>query len=154
MPVETFLESRPDRSGCCSRAGLVLLGLLASSYFADPASAQVACFVASGRPRAAILDALREPVSKDLHTKIEFVVKRVRICSGWAFVIATPQKPGGGSIRWAGTPCQGDTSHLVGALLRERGDGWTLVDYALCPSDVAWEDWPERHRAPAALFEE
>jgi hypothetical protein len=112
------------------------------------------CRSASGEDRIAILDALRSPVSSDLKTSVEFAVERARICSDWAFVIAKPQKKGGGAIRWAGTVCAGDTSHLAGALVRQYGSAWRLVEYALCPSDVAWSDWSERFKAPQALFDE
>jgi hypothetical protein len=118
------------------------------------ASAQTRCGPAVGEDRAAILNALRVPVSAALRTTVEFVVSRARICGNWAFVIATPQNKGGGAIRWAGTVCAGDTSHLAGGLMRRQGETWNLVEYALCPSDVAWSDWPERFRAPKALFDE
>lgn len=103
-------------------------------------AAERACAEAAGDDRLAILNALRNPVSSDLHTQVEFVVERARVCGDWAFVIATPQRPGGGAISWAGTVCAGDTSHLAGGLVRRDGAGWRLIDYALCPSDVAWAD--------------
>lgn len=112
------------------------------------------CRSAAGEDRAAILSALRTPVSSDLKTLVEFAVERARICGDWAFVIATPQRKGGGAIRWAGTVCAGDTSHLAGGLMRRSGTAWSLVEYALCPSDVAWSDWPEKFNAPQALFDE
>jgi len=104
--------------------------------------------------RTRILDAVRSPVAVDLGAPIEFRVERVRQCGPFVFVLAAPQRPGGAEIRWKGTPCEGDTSHLVGALLRRKGDLWTLVDYALCPADVAWVDWPAKYKAPAVLFED
>jgi hypothetical protein len=111
------------------------------------------CRAASGEDRLAILDALRSPVSSDLKTVVEFAVERARICGDWAFVIATPQGKGSGAIRWTGTVCAGDTSHLAGALVRQYGAAWRLVEYALCPSDVAWADWSEKFKAPQQLFD-
>lgn len=130
--------------------------LALASAFVAPASLAHAqgCVNATGETRAAILDAVRAPVASDLRTQVEFKVERARVCGPWSFVLATPQLPGGGQIRWAGTPCEGDTSHLVGALVRAQKGGWRLIDYALCPSDVAWVDWPKKYKAPAALFEE
>ncbi len=113
-----------------------------------------ACDRLVGEDRIAVMNALRAPVSSALRTTVEFVVQRARVCGDWAFVIARPQRPGGGAPRWAGTVCAGDTSHLAGGLMQRSGAGWTLVDHALCPSDVAWADWPEKYGAPAALFEE
>lgn len=112
------------------------------------------CRSAAGEDRVAILNALRGPVSSDLKVAVEFAVERARICGAWAFVLATPQRKGGGAPRWAGTVCAGDTSHLAGGLMRKRGAAWSLVEYALCPSDVAWSDWPDKFSAPPALFEE
>jgi len=121
---------------------------------ASPVAAQDRCTTASGSERTAILDVIRAPVANDLNSTVEFVVERARICGGWAFVIATPQRKDGKTMRWSGTPCAGDTSHLVGGLVRRSADGWQLVDYALCPSDVAWYDWPQKYKAPQALFDE
>jgi hypothetical protein len=117
------------------------------------ASAQM-CQTASGADRAALMDALRTPVSSKLNTVVEFVVEKAKVCGDWAFVIATPQRKGGGEIRWAGTVCAGDTSHLAGGLMRRRGPAWSLIEYALCPSDVAWVDWPQKFGAPRALFDQ
>lgn len=124
-----------------------------SSGVSTVASGEV-CRPAVGEDRMAILGSLRTPVSSDLKTPVEFVVNRARICGNWAFVVATPQKAGGAAIAWARTVCSGDTSHLAGGLMRREGATWTLVEYALCPSDVAWSDWPEKFGAPQSLFDE
>ena len=126
---------------------------LAAFVIATSAHAQ-SCTVPQGATRANILNVVRAPVAGDLGGLIEFKVERARLCGPFAFVVATPQRPGGAEIHWKGTPCEGDTSHLVGALLRQRGGVWKLLDYALCPADVAWVDWPEKYKAPAILFEE
>lgn len=118
----------------------------------SPTAAQ--CHPASGEDRAAVLSSLRAPVSSALKVAVEFAVERVRICGDWAFVVATPRTKGGGEPRWRGTVCAGDTSHLAGGLMRRSGTTWSLVEYALCPSDVAWSDWPEKFNAPEALFNE
>ncbi len=112
------------------------------------------CRVPTGATRRAILDVVRTPVESRLGMALEFKVERIRLCRPWVFVLATPQRRGGVAIRWSQTPCSGDTSHLVGALVRWQDDAWRLVDYALCPSDVAWVDWPGRHSAPTILFGE
>jgi hypothetical protein len=116
--------------------------------------ASTACTTMAGGDRRDALDVIRQPVSRDLRTHVEFVVERARVCGAFAFVLATPRRPDGRAMRWAGTPCAGDTSHLVGALLRRGPNGWLLAAYALCPSDVAWEDWPDRFGAPAEIFAE
>ncbi|MFO1135318.1 MAG: hypothetical protein U1E30_09065 [Rhodoblastus sp.] len=149
MPTFKWTFGNRNRAALC----IALASVFAWAAPLPRAHAQ-GCVNATGETRAAILDVVREPVAADLRTKVEFKVERARVCGAWSFVLATPQLPGGGQIRWSGTPCQGDTSHLVGALLRGKAGGWELVDYALCPSDVAWADWPEKYGAPAAIFEE
>ena len=134
---------------------IALATTLAFTLLAAPACAAPAgCQNAQGQDRQAILDALRAPVSASLNSPVEFKVERIRICGDWAFALATPQNPGGGEMRWAGTPCDGDTSHLAGGLMRRNGAGWALIDSALCPSDVAWADWPDRYHVPQILFDE
>ena len=105
-----------------------------------------------GAERRDILDALRVPVSRELRQPVEFVVETIVMSGNWAFVIATPQRPGGREIDWQNTVCAGDVSHLVGGLLRKREGRWSVRAYALCPTDVAWEPWPEQYGAPAELF--
>lgn len=129
-----------------------LCGSYAAALAQSPTAVQ--CHPASGEDRAAVLSPLRAPVSSALKIAVEFAVERARICGDWAFVVATPQKKGGGEPRWAGTVCAGDTSHLAGGLMRRNGTTWSLVEYALCPSDVAWSDWPKKFKAPEALFGE
>ena len=112
------------------------------------------CAMPARVDRAGMLNAMRGRVAGDLGGRIEFKVERARQCGPFAFVLATPQRPGGREIRWQGTPCEGDTSHLVGALLKHRSGSWKLVDYALCPADVAWTNWPKKYKAPSILFDE
>lgn len=109
---------------------------------------------ARGPERTAILDALRAPVSEALGTQVEFVVEKIVVSGDWAFVIATPQVPGGGAIDWESTSaCAGDVSHLAGGLMMRSAQGWDLIAHALCPTDVAWATWPQEFGAPAELFE-
>lgn len=135
-------------------APLLAIALLATAATVASAVAGPACGPAGPADRAAMLDALRTPVAASLRTKVEFVVERMRVCGDWAFVLATPSLPGGGEPKWEGTVCGGDTSHLAGGLVRRDGGQWRLLEYALCPSDVAWADWPERYGTPPGLFDE
>jgi hypothetical protein len=148
-------KSSANGHRACSRAArAAAVFSIVTVLAAQGANAQTGCQAVSGETRVAMMDVMRGPVSSDLRTSVQFVVERARMCGAWAFVLATPQRPGGGEVRWAGTPCQGDTSHLVGALLRQQAGVWRLVDYALCPSDVAWADWPRKYKAPEQLFQE
>lgn len=143
----------PATQACAAGA----LTAVSAAPTTGPVSANVApsgCQTAQGQDRKAILDALRAPVAAVLNAPVAFKVERIRICGDWVFALATPQNPGGGEMHWAGTPCDGDTSHLAGGLMRRNGAGWALVEYALCPSDVAWAEWPDRYHVPPILFDE
>jgi hypothetical protein len=113
------------------------------------------CYVAEGTERRAVLDAMRGTVEGDLRQPVMFKVSTIRVCGEWAFVVAEPLKPDGGPLLWERTICKGDVSHLVGALSQKDQSGaWALKEYALCPTDVAWESWPEKYGAPQAVFAE
>jgi hypothetical protein len=113
------------------------------------------CHVPADAERRAVLDAMRDSVESDLKQPVIFVIHTIRVCGPWGFVVAEPVKPDGGPIKWQSTVCKGDVSHLVGALTRkDEGGAWQLKEHALCPTDVAWEGWPEKYGAPQALFEE
>lgn len=132
---------------CWGRALLLafVLQLPTAATRAEPYTPQ-------GVERKAILDTLREPVSQQLQQAVEFVVSRIVVSGNWAFVIATPQRFGGGPIAWQRTVCKGHVSHLVGGLMQRQGSGWFMQALALCPTDVAWVTWPQEHGAPAELF--
>ena len=108
-----------------------------------------------GPERRELLDGMRSSIVRDLRQPVQFKVRRIRVCGAWAFVVAEPIQPDGKTILWKQTICKGDVSHLVGALEYKDSSGkWALKDYALCPTDVAWEDWPTKYSAPKVLFAE
>jgi hypothetical protein len=113
------------------------------------------CHVPDGEERRLVLDAMRGVVERDLKQPVIFKVSTIRVCGAWAFIVAEPLKPGGGPLLWERTICKGDVSHLVGALSqKDETSAWRLKDYALCPTDVAWEGWPEKYGAPQGVFAE
>lgn len=138
------------RAWSAALAALAMTLLLPAAL--DSSRAHAMPVTPQGVERKAILDALRAPVSGRLGQTVEFVVSRIGISGRWAFVIATPQRPGGAALDWQKTICRGDVSHLVGGLLERTPGGWTVRALALCPTDVAWEDWPRKYGAPAELF--
>lgn len=108
--------------------------------------------------RSDILNALRPAIEREIGGHVSFVVHTLRVMDRWAYVSADPVRPDGHPIDWRTTKFRRDVeadmfSGLVLALLR-RGDAgqWAVADYALGPTDVAWVDWIDEHKAPAALF--
>jgi len=104
--------------------------------------------------RAAILDALRPAVEGQLRPPVEFTVSRLRVEDGWAFAEVEPQRPGGRAIDAAALRL--DTEIMDGlttwALLKKQRGGWTLVEWIIGPTDVAWSDWPAMHGTPRGIF--
>jgi hypothetical protein len=108
--------------------------------------------------RAAILDALRPMVEDDVGPPVVFLVSRINAEHGYAFVSATPQRPGDVPIDWSRTRfaeafAADAMSDMVLALLSDTGGGWQVLEYAIGPTDVVWEEWIEKYRLPRRLFD-
>ncbi|MGU3538040.1 hypothetical protein [Methylobacterium sp. A54F] len=102
-----------------------------------------------GPERRALLDAARGPAEAGRSEPVQFVVHALNREGGWAFLFARMQRPDGRALRRAADDL--DSSDYA-ALLRRDGSGWRVVDFAVGPTDVAWEGWGRRHGAPAAVF--
>ena len=105
--------------------------------------------------RTAILNALRVPVEKDLKQKIIFVVGRISVQKGWAFVSGEPQtatgtRPNLKGTAWEDTPDLFD-DNFFGLLRKQRGK-WRVVTHALGCTDVCYLDWWQMHKAPRDIF--
>jgi hypothetical protein len=117
---------------------LALLVAVFAGFLPAMASAQV-----SGAERRAILDALRPTIERRLQGPVEFVVRRIAVRSGWALVIADPQRPGGGRIdgrRIFGEDYENMDGLTVNGVLRFSSGRWRLVDHAIGPTDVWYCD--------------
>ena len=88
---------------------------------------------------------------------LRLVPDQLRRSGDWAFLIANVRSASGGRFDYAGTDLHeaaqaGAVSDGCAALLRRDGARWKVIDIAVGPSDVAWENWAATHQAPAALF--
>ncbi len=108
--------------------------------------------------RKSILDAARPTFEQEIGGPVEFVVTTLNVLDEWAYGDVKVQRPGGAPINWRKTKfaedyAQGmfDPEHNL-FLLQEGGDGWTLVEYAIGPTDVAWDWWRQQHHISAELF--
>lgn len=102
-----------------------------------------------GAARRALLDAARGPAEAGRGQAVQFVVHTLNRDGPWAFLFARMQRPDGRSVgRAAGDLASDDYA----ALLHQDGAGWRVVDFAVGPTDVAWEGWGRRHGAPASVF--
>jgi hypothetical protein len=107
--------------------------------------------------RRAILDAFRPRVEAEVGAPVVFTVSVLHVSGNWAFVEATPKRPGGVDIDWKRTRFREAfekdfMSDIVMGLLKYDGTTWTLVEYVIGPTDVFWENWLQKYRLPRQLF--
>lgn len=110
--------------------------------------------------RAELMDAARPTFEREIGGPIEFVVRRLNVWGEWAYGNVTPQRRGGRAIDWRQTRFAEDFKAGAFAasvslfLLRRGGSGrWEMVEYAIGPTDVAWDWWRQQLDLPSALFE-
>jgi hypothetical protein len=107
--------------------------------------------------RREVLEALRPSVEADLSAPIGFRVSRIEVVGDWAYVSCIPTR-GREPLDWSKTKfadahAKDMMSDMVLALLyREPSGGWRVIEYALGPTDVAWEYWIAEYRLPRTLF--
>ena len=107
--------------------------------------------------RAAILNALRIPVEKELKQKIQFSVQQFKSNGIWAFVGGDPQSASGGKPNYKGTGYQEaidadmfDNNFF--ALLKKTGGKWRVITRAIGCTDVCYATWWKDHKAPKGIF--
>ena len=121
---------------------LALLTALASAAPAPATPAAPVAQASCAQPRAllpgpaerrAILDALRPVVERELGGPVEFVVTQIRVVQPNAFVIVTPQRPGGGVIKQPHAEMDGVRTE---AILTRRDGRWTVTHHGIGATDV------------------
>lgn len=147
------MQARTHRLLLAFLIGLCFFTVSSESY----AQSGITTPKAGSAERKAIMDALRVPVQKFLKQKVIFVVNRLNLQRGWAFVIAVPEQPNGKPI---------DFSHTIYAdavragafdgqaigLLKKHGRQWRVVTYNIGATDVVYEDWDRKYGAPRAIM--
>jgi len=122
------------------------------------AAAQTPVTPAAGSPdRKAIMDALRPSFEKQIGKPVIFVVKTLRVASGWAYWMGEPFRAPGKPVDWKKTKFkedfeQGVMDSLSLALLKKSGKKWKVVELAIGPTDFPVEDWLKKHKAPMSLL--
>ena len=126
---------------------MVALGLLVSSTFAQ--SKKLEQPGPGTKLRKAVLDGLRPSIEKDLKQKVIFIVQKIRVYDGWAFVQCRPVTPKPKPIDFKKTKYKeqleqgmfdGDNTY---ALLRLKNGKWAVKDFVIGPTDVYWISWTE-----------
>lgn len=137
----------------------VVCAALMAAIPAALAGADIVVRIERGSPeRAVILDTVRPLFIVETGGPIEFVVRTLNTMDGWAFGDVQLQRPGGERIDWGKTKfakdyAQGmfEPEHTL-FLLQDRGQGWSLVEFAVGPTDVAWDWWRQQRQLPETLF--
>lgn len=144
-----------------SAAALMALttALVPAPVLAQAPAAAAARDVGPADPlRPVLLNALRPAIVADLGQSVKFVVATLRTQGDWAYVVARPQRPDGREIDFRATRYRevidqgvfdGPTLY---ALMQRREQRWTVVDFVIGPTDVAWAGWPDEFGAPTALL--
>ena len=107
--------------------------------------------------RAAILDALRIPVERDLKQKIVFAADHFKVQGNWAYLSGAPQAAAGGQPNYRKTKYwdavdSGAFDHNFFALLKKTAGKWKVTVYAIGCTDVCYADWSSEFKAPKAIF--
>lgn len=106
---------------------LALSALLSLTWL--PAIAQVRDAPSGSQDRTELLNLLRPRVSEVYGPPVEFVVGEIRISNGFAYVAATPQRPGGGQVD---EDCDRQTMECLASvfgLFQGRTGSWRLISY-------------------------
>lgn len=103
------------------------------------------------------MDALRVPVERDVRQSVIFVVTKLNVEHGFAFVIAQPQRPNGKRVDYSHTKYAeavkaGAFDDQAIALLKKRGSRWRVLAYNIGATDVVWEGWGKEFGAPSGIF--
>ena len=110
-----------------------------------------------GAERKLIIDALRMPVRKRLGREVIFKIDHLKVQDGWAFMRGVPQQSNGAPMDYRGTVYQqaiddGIFDNWICALFRKQGGKWRVVAYEIGATDVVYEGWDKKYKAPLAVF--
>ena len=143
----------------CNRNAGLILGMVLLGSFSLLAGAQTKLYTpkAGTTERKAIMDALRVPVEKELHTKVIFEVPHLKVQDNWAFLRGIPRRSNGRPIDYRKTVYrkaveEGAFDDEIAALLHKKRGKWTVTTYKIGSTDVAWEGWDQQYKAPSAIF--
>jgi len=107
----------------------------------------------------AMADALAQRAAGDIGVPVKFTITSDHSEGDWAFIVAQPWSPEGAALDWSQTHYAQrardgvlDGNGTTYALLHKQNNAWTVTDFVVGPTDVAYADWAQRYGAPAAIF--
>lgn len=124
---------------------------------AAPASNPGAELSANDPARAAIQAAVEARLGAELGVPAKMNVEIMRADGDWAYASGPAVDPAGGEIDFtktklapAATEGMMDGSNTI-ALLKKVDGAWTVVEFAVGPTDVPQVGWPAKHGVAPAL---
>ncbi len=104
-----------------------------------------------------IVETARASAVQELKQSVGLDPDVVNIAGDWAFITAELVDASGAPFTYHDTPLEqaaaaGGVSRVYAGLLRRRDGKWGQLTQVIGPTDVAWESWPGKFGAPAALF--
>ena len=107
--------------------------------------------------RKQIMNAAREPVSRDIGQRVIFVVDVLQSDGKMAYLQGVPHQSNGEPLDWTKTHfrehwMKDAMSDVVMVLLSKRGEQWIVLDYVIGPTDVYWYEWVQRYNLPESFF--
>lgn len=132
----------------------ILVGLVGAALPAASAAPTISPQSAAGR---AIVVVGAADATATVHKPVRLGGATIRADGIWAFMTAKMQAPDGGRFSYVGTPdaeaaAHGGKSNTYDGLFRRTTRGWTRIDSAVGPTDVAWEGWAAKYGAPESIF--
>jgi hypothetical protein len=107
----------------------------------------------------ALVAALTPLVAQELGQAVSLQVSDSNVRDEWAFVTAQPRRPDGSAIDWSTTTlaeraAQGvlGSDGATYALLKNENGVWTVLEYSIGPTDVAWIEWAAEHGVPPDIL--
>jgi hypothetical protein len=107
----------------------------------------------------ALLTALTPVISREVGQEVSLQTTNVNVRDEWAFVQAQPKKPDGSAIDWSTTSLAQraadgvlDGDGTTYALLKNENGTWTVLEYAIGPTDVAYIEWAGEHGVPPDIL--
>lgn len=99
--------------------------------------------------------AIAQKLGADFGSPVSLEVETMQTQGDWAWAVVTPRAPDGKPFDF--TKTRYATAELDGGgrtylLLARNGETWSVRDFAVGPTDVAWMDWPQKHNAPPQVM--
>jgi len=140
------------------RAALLALLLAACSPPApapESPAAALPVVAADAATQTRLQAAIAQKLGADLGAPVALEVETMQTQGDWAWAVVTPRAPTGAPFDFSKTKYKDaelDGGGRTYLLLTRSGETWSVRDFAVGPTDVAWIEWPRKHNAPPQVM--